>query len=150
MSTGSDAGDKLPLSPPQSRYLLAVYRLSREKQPVPLTDAADALRVRKSSAYEMFDLLVSRGLVVRERGGKLALTENGSAAAERIEARLEALTVLLGSLRLGLTSAELAQAALALAAAMPERDLTPSAARQPATPPETEQTESDYSNPVKR
>ena len=63
------------------RYLLAIYDLAQTTPGVSAGDVSKVLAVSKPSVTRMMGLLMERGLLVRERYGKVFLTgKNGTAA----------------------------------------------------------------------
>ena len=92
------------------RYLLAIYDLAQSGGVVSSAQIAAALGVSKPSE-----------LVEKARYGKVALTEQGTAAARQYGERLRQLADRLPALGLDLSREEIDAAAGALAAALPER-----------------------------
>lgn len=68
------------------RYLLEVYDLSRTMPAVGATEIAKALAVSKPSVTRMLGNLMEKGLLVRERYGKVYLTDTGFLAARSSDA----------------------------------------------------------------
>ena len=61
----------------QLRYLLAIYELGRNKPDVGTQDIAKAMNCSKASVTKMMGLLMDMNLLVRERYGKIYLTDTG-------------------------------------------------------------------------
>lgn len=59
------------------RYLLAIYELGRNDPNVGTQAVAKALNCSKASVTKMAGILMDMGLLVRERYGKIYLTDTG-------------------------------------------------------------------------
>ena len=59
------------------RYLLAIYELGRNSPDVGTQAVAKALNCSKASVTKMMGILMDMGLLVRERYGKIYLTDTG-------------------------------------------------------------------------
>ncbi|MBP3508394.1 metal-dependent transcriptional regulator [Oscillibacter sp.] len=59
------------------RYLLVIYELGRIKPDTGIADIAKALDCSKASVTNMMSNLMEMGLLVRERYGKVYLTDTG-------------------------------------------------------------------------
>ncbi|MBQ9329530.1 MAG: metal-dependent transcriptional regulator [Oscillibacter sp.] len=103
------------------RYLLAIYDLAQSGGVVSSAQIAAALGVSKPSVARMLSILAERELVEKASYGKVALTEQGTAAARQYGERLRQLADRLPALGLDLSREEIDAAAGALAAALPER-----------------------------
>ncbi len=103
------------------RYLLTIYQLTRARPEVRSAAVAGALGVSRPSVNRMLGILAERGLVTKERYGKIALTEQGLALACRQLDYVRRLALRLPELGLDLTAQEAEEAARALAAALPPR-----------------------------
>lgn len=103
------------------RYLLAIYDLGRTTPDVGAVEIAKALAVSKPSVTRMLGVLMDRGLLVRERYGKVYLTDTGFLLARDFKRKVERLQGLIPRMELALTEDELLDAACVLAAALPER-----------------------------
>ena len=73
------------------RYLLAIYDLAQTTPGVSAGDVSKVLAVSKPSVTRMMGLLMERGLLVRERYGKVFLTDAGVLAARDYQGRMERL-----------------------------------------------------------
>ena len=102
------------------RYLLAIYDLAQTTPGVSAGDVSKVLAVSKPSVTRMMGLLMERGLLVRERYGKVFLTDAGGLAARDYQGRMERLRELIPKMGLSLSEEELADTAYLLAAALPE------------------------------
>ena len=101
------------------RYLLAIETLAQTAPGVSAGAVAKALAVSKPSVTRMMGLLMDRGLLVRERYGKLFLTEEGVQTARIYRGRLEMLRERIPRMGLDLTGEELADLTYLLAASLP-------------------------------
>ena len=106
------------------RYLLAVYDLSRTVPAVGATEIAKALAVSKPSVTRMLGNLMEKGLLVRERYGKVYLTDAGFLEAQEFRRRVDCLQKAFPAMGLDLTEEETLKAVLQLAAVLPERAFT--------------------------
>lgn len=102
------------------RYLLAIYDLSRVTPDVGAVEIAKILKVSKPSVTRMLGILMDRKLLVRERYGKVYLTDMGFLAARDFKRKVERLQQLIPQMGLALNEEELLDAACVLAAALPE------------------------------
>ena len=102
------------------RYLLAIYDLAQTTPGVSAGDVSKVLAVSKPSVTRMMGLLMERGLLVRERYGKVFLTDAGVLAARDYQGRMERLRELIPKMGLSLSEEEQADTAYLLAAALPE------------------------------
>ena len=59
------------------RYLLTIYELSQERMDVGTADIAKAIDCSKASVTHMMSNLMEMDLLVRERYGKIYLTDTG-------------------------------------------------------------------------
>ena len=59
------------------RYLFTIYEIAQTKMDVSSMEVARALGVTKPSVVRVLDALMRRGLVVKERYGKIYLTDRG-------------------------------------------------------------------------
>ena len=103
------------------RYLLAIYQLSRSYPAVRSISVAELLQVSRPSVARMLDILAEKDLVIKERYGKVTLTEQGVALARRQEEYVRRLALQICNLGLELSAQEAEEAALALAAVLPPR-----------------------------
>ena len=101
------------------RYLLAIYELAQTSPGVSAGAVAKVLAVSKPSVTRMMNLLMDRGLLVRERYGKVFLTPEGAETARVYRVRLEALGERIPRMGLDLTAEERTELAYLLAASLP-------------------------------
>ena len=66
------------LSDTNLRYLFAIYSISQTKTVVSSMEVARTLDVTKPSVVRVLESLMRRGLVVKERYGKIYLTDRGA------------------------------------------------------------------------
>lgn len=105
------------------RYLLALYRLSQTASDVGTANVARAMNVSKPSVTRMLGTLMEKGLLVRERYGKIDLTDRGMVLARTFSRRVDGLKERIPSLGLELPEALLEEAACLLAACLPPQYL---------------------------
>ncbi len=72
------------LTIPQAEYLVAVYRLSLEKEAVRSQEIARTLSVSPPSVHRMMNKMESIGLVNKPRFSQITLTEHGRKAGESL------------------------------------------------------------------
>lgn len=102
------------------RYLMAIYDLARTTPDVGAAEVAKALKVSRPSVTRMLGVLMDRNLLVRERYGKVYLTDTGFLLAKNFKRKVERLQALIPRMDLELTEEELLEAACSLAAALPD------------------------------
>lgn len=102
------------------RYLLTIYDLGRTTPDVGAVEIAKAMAVSKPSVTRMLGVLMDKGFLVRERYGKVYLTDTGFLLARDFKKKVERLQSLIPQMELALTEEELMDAACVLAASLPE------------------------------
>ena len=100
------------------RYLLAVHRMTRSRPEASSKDIAKCLSVSKASVTSMMTILVDKGLVDKERYGKIRLTEAGNRLAQGLSDRMITLARTLQS-QMQLTEEEARKAACAAVCELP-------------------------------
>lgn len=105
------------------RYLLTIYTLSQKTPNVGAAAVARALQVSCPSVTRMLGVLAQRGLLERERYGKIHLTDQGMVLARTFSQKVTLVETRLPRMGLALTEEELYQAACLLAAALPDHVL---------------------------
>ena len=115
------SGDGLELSGTHVKYLMVIYEIGRAGQTVCSAQVAQRLEVSRPSVTRMLGVLTQKGLTVKERYGKIALTAEGWRVAGCYESSIDNLARLLPQAGFALTPEELRQAAIALAGALPAR-----------------------------
>lgn len=88
------------------RYLLAAYELGRASPEVGTADIAKVLRCTKASVTKMMGILMDMGLLVREKYGKIYLTDTGFLLAKDLLKCEEVIRERFPALGLGLTEEE--------------------------------------------
>lgn len=88
------------------RYLLAIYELGRIKPDVGTQDIAKALGCTKASVTKMARTLMGMNLLVRERYGKIYLTDTGFLLAKDLLRCVEVIRERFPALELTLTKEE--------------------------------------------
>lgn len=88
------------------RYLLAIYELGRAQPDVGTLNIANALGYTKASVTKMAGTLMDMGLLVREKYGKIYLTDTGFLLAKDMPRCVEVLQERFPALGLELTAEE--------------------------------------------
>ena len=121
------------------RYLLAFYEVSRTHLDISSRSIAEKLGVTKPSVVRIMNLLMERGMIVKEHYGKIYLTDRGIFVAREVQAQLDRILQNFPPVKLELTDEERFNAALAMTSALPERAFTGAYERllvEEAEPPE--------------
>ena len=106
------------------RYLLAIYEVSQTHLDICSRSIAEKLNVTKPSVVRIMNLLMDRGMIVKEHYGKIYLTDRGIFVAKAVRAQLETVLTHFPPVRIDMTEEERYNAALALTSALPERAFT--------------------------
>lgn len=128
----------MELTPSHLRYLLAIYELSRTHLDISSRSIAEKLGVTKPSVVRIMNLLMERGMIVKEHYGKIYLTDRGIWVARRVEQKMEQVLQNFPPIGEELTEEERRTAALALTSALPERVFTGAYERMLQERPERE------------
>lgn len=88
------------------RYLLAIYELGRLKPDVGIQNISKALCCSKASATKMVGTLMNMNLLVRERYGKIYLTDTGFLLAKDLLRCVGVIRERLPAMGLALTTEE--------------------------------------------
>jgi DtxR family Mn-dependent transcriptional regulator len=80
-------GSTLKITPSLENYMEVIYEINRDERQVRVTDLADRLSVAKSSANHAVAQLVSLGLALHEKYGRIELTDKGLSYAAELEKR---------------------------------------------------------------
>ena len=104
------------------KYLLAIYQISKKHPQVSSADVARKLNVSKPSVSTMLTSLVNKGLVAKERYGKVNLTEEGRQIAAKLDGNCEILVDVLNGTTLNLTEKESSMIAGIIVTEMPDRN----------------------------
>lgn len=102
------------------RYLLAIYELGRAQPDVGTLDIANALGYTKASVTKMAGILMDMGLLVREKYGKIYLTDTGFLLARDLLRCAETLQERFPALGLELTAEETHDLIYTMVANLPE------------------------------
>ena len=102
------------------RYLLVIYELGQTKPDVGTAEIAKALGCSKASVTNMMSTLMELRLLVRERYGKIYLTDTGFLLGRDLFRCAQELQRRLPALELGLTEAESGKLAHLMALNLPE------------------------------
>lgn len=81
----------LPISDSLQDYLEAILNLSRDGEPVRVTDIASSLNLAKASVTQALGILQAQGLIRHDRYGPVELTETGLRLARAVKHRHELL-----------------------------------------------------------
>ncbi|HIV44215.1 MAG TPA: helix-turn-helix domain-containing protein [Candidatus Faecalibacterium avium] len=114
----------MELSAAHLRYLLAIYQTAHTQRDVSSRTIAERLGVTRPSVARALGQLMDRGMIVKAHYGKIYLTDRGIFVARRVQQQLDCVLEHFPPLALELTADEKHRAALALAAALPERLFT--------------------------
>ncbi|MFQ7761316.1 MAG: metal-dependent transcriptional regulator [Faecalibacterium sp.] len=114
------------------RYLLAIYEVSQTHLDISSRSIAEKLGVTKPSVVRIMNLLMERGMIVKEHYGKIYMTDRGIWVAKQVDRELK--TILTHFPPVGeplseevgepLSEEERFTAALAMTSALPERIFT--------------------------
>ncbi len=67
------------------RYLLAIYEVSQTHLDISSRSIAEKLDVTKPSVVRIMNLLMERGMIVKEHYGKIYLTDRGIFVAKEVQ-----------------------------------------------------------------
>ena len=73
------------------RYLLAIYEVSQTHLDISSRSIAEKLGVTKPSVVRIMNLLMERGMIVKEHYGKIYLTDRGIWVAKQVDRELKAI-----------------------------------------------------------
>ena len=102
------------------RYLLVIYELGRIQPDVGTQDIAKTLNCSKASVTKMMGTLMDMKLLVRERYGKIYLTDTGFLLAKDLLRCVELIHERLPAMRLDLTEEETGEYIRMMAMNLPE------------------------------
>ena len=105
-------------------YLEAMLMMQERFGYIRSIDIANELNVTKPSVVRIMNLLMDRGMIVKEHYGKIYLTDRGIFVAKAVRAQLETVLTHFPPVRIDMTEEERYNAALALTSALPERAFT--------------------------
>ncbi len=101
------------------RYLLAIYELGKSTPDVGTQAVAKALNCSKASVTKMTGILMDMGLLVREKYGKIYLTDTGFLLAKDMLQCIELIRERLPAVGFDLTTEETAALARAIVLSLP-------------------------------
>lgn len=104
------------------RYLFVIYAISRTKMVVSSMEVARALDVTKPSVVRVLESLMRRGFVVKERYGKIYLTDRGAFVVHYYQQILDQILAQFPALPFPVDDTQREIAACAMAAALPDED----------------------------
>ena len=102
------------------RYLLAIYELGKSTPDVGTEAVAKALNCSKASVTKMMATLMDMNLLVREKYGKIYLTDTGYLLAKDMLRCVEVICDRLPAVGFDLTTEETAALARAIVLSLPE------------------------------
>ena len=102
----------------------SIYEVSQTHLDICSRSIAEKLNVTKPSVVRIMNLLMDRGMIVKEHYGKIYLTDRGIFVAKAVRAQLETVLTHFPPVRIDMTEEERYNAALALTSALPERAFT--------------------------
>lgn len=102
------------------RYLLAIYELGKHNSEVGIQDVAKDLQCSKAAVTKMAGTLMDMKLLVRERYGKLYLTDTGFLMARDLHRCVEVIRERLPALELELTVEEVQNLVHTIVVNLPE------------------------------
>ena len=114
----------MELTPAHLRYLLAIYEVSQTHLDISSRSIAEKLGVTKPSVVRIMNLLMERGMIVKEHYGKIYLTDRGIWVAKQVDRELKAILEHFPPVSAPLSSEERFSAALAMTSALPDRLFT--------------------------
>ena len=85
------------------RYLLAIYEVSQTHLDICSRSIAEKLNVTKPSVVRIMNLLMDRGMIVKEHYGKIYLTDRGIFVAKAVRAQLETVLTHFPPVRIDMT-----------------------------------------------
>ena len=106
------------------RYLLAIYEVSLTHLDISSRSIAEKLGVTKPSVVRIMNLLMDRGMIVKEHSGKIYMTDRGIWVAKQVRKELERILAHFPPVSAPLTEEERFNAALAMTSALPDRIFT--------------------------
>ena len=106
------------------RYLLAIYEVSQTHLDISSRSIAEKLGVTKPSVVRIMNLLMERGMIVKEHYGKIYMTDRGIWVAKQVDQELQNILAHFPPVSAPLTEEERYNAALAMTSALPDRLFT--------------------------
>jgi len=96
-------------------YILSIYEISKDTADVSSCSIAKELGVSKPSVSAMLSALMARHLLIKERYGKVYLTDDGYAIAMRLERNIKMLEEKIPLMGLTFSDDEIRQLAIMIA-----------------------------------
>lgn len=106
------------------RYLLAIYEVSQTHLDISSRSIAEKLGVTKPSVVRIMNLLMERGMIVKEHYGKIYMTDRGIWVAKQVDRELKTILTHFPPVSEPLSEEERFTTALAMTSALPERIFT--------------------------
>lgn len=125
----------MSLSDANLRYLFALSELTGQGRPVRSMEVADLLGVSRPSVVRVLHTLAERGLVEKAHYGKITLTPKGRFTVDYYRQLVDRISADFPRTGLELTPAQCRQAALSMAAALPDEEYRRLCARLPVPLP---------------
>lgn len=111
----------MELSSTHLRYLYAIYEIFQTSAEIRSSNIANRMKVSRPSVAKMLGVLMNKKLIMKEKYGKIYITDKGLLVARSFDRKVYILTKCLRNSGLGLTDQELHEAACAIAAAFPDK-----------------------------
>lgn len=111
----------MKLSSTHLRYLYAIYEISQTSSEIRSSTVANRMKVSRPSVAKMLGVLMNKDLIVKEKYGKIYLTDKGVVVARNFDHKVCFLAKRIKNTGLGLTDKELHEAACAVASALPDK-----------------------------
>jgi len=121
MKENSEEG-QLYLTEAHLNYILSIYEISKNTVDVSSCSIARELGVSKPSVSTMLSALMARHLLVKERYGKVYLTDAGYATAMRLERNIKKLEEKIPLMGISFTDDEIRKLARMIAVTLSEDD----------------------------
>lgn len=113
----------MEIRPSQIRYLLVIYELGHQKQDVGTADIAKEMKCSKASVTSMMSTMMDMGYLVKERYGKIYLTDTGFLLARNLLHCVEELEKRIPAMQLELAEEEKNELAKTMLTILPEHCL---------------------------
>jgi len=114
----------LNLTEAHLNYILSIYEISKITADVSSCSIAKALGVSKPSVSAMLSALMSRHLLVKERYGKVYLTDDGYVIAMRLERNIKVLEEKIPLMEISFTDDEIRKLARVIAVTLSGEDFS--------------------------
>ena len=114
----------LNLTEAHLNYILSIYEISKITADVSSCSIARELRVSKPSVSAMLSALMARHLLVKERYGKVYLTDEGYAIAMNLERNIKILEERIPRMEISFTDEEIRKLARMIAVTLSREELS--------------------------